>query len=174
MCIGYLELNQWKTLIIWLRVNGLLFSLFNILDHLFIFANLLEKSFQKNFLQIVKGIGIRLQEAFLRFEISPLFQMLFLWLNKSSPWINYPLSFQEGFEDLKNSFEISNERPIEKFTSHTYWKFILIKYQLKYLFVKIWNGGGAVLLLWANTFSPFGINSQKQRTWEPFILSPHW
>jgi hypothetical protein len=37
---------------------------------MFIFANLLEKSFQ-NLLQIVKGIGIRLQEAFLRFEIPP-------------------------------------------------------------------------------------------------------
>jgi hypothetical protein len=37
----------------------------------------LEKSFQ-NLLQIVKGIGIRLQEAFLRFEIPPLFQMFFL------------------------------------------------------------------------------------------------
>jgi hypothetical protein len=24
------------------------------------------------------------------------------------------------------------------------------------------NGGGAVLLLWANTLSPFGINRQKQ------------
>jgi hypothetical protein len=23
------------------------------------------------------------------------------------------------------------------------------------------NGGGAVLLLWANTFSPFGMNRQK-------------
>ena len=41
-----------------------------LLDHLFVFANLLEKSFQ-NLLQIVKGIGIRLQEAFLRFEIPP-------------------------------------------------------------------------------------------------------
>jgi hypothetical protein len=40
------------------------------LHHLFVFANLLEKSFQ-NLLQIVKGIGIRLQESFLRFEISP-------------------------------------------------------------------------------------------------------
>jgi hypothetical protein len=37
---------------------------------LFIFANLLEKSFKK-LLQIVKGIGLRLQEAFLRFEIPP-------------------------------------------------------------------------------------------------------
>jgi hypothetical protein len=29
------------------------------------------KIFSKNLLQIVKGIGIRLQEAFLRFEIPP-------------------------------------------------------------------------------------------------------
>jgi hypothetical protein len=43
---------------------------------MFIFANLLEKSFQ-NLLQIVKGIGIRLQEAFLRFEISPLISNAF-------------------------------------------------------------------------------------------------
>jgi hypothetical protein len=41
------------------------------LHHLFIFANLLEKSFQNNLLQIVKGIEIRLQEAFLGFEIPP-------------------------------------------------------------------------------------------------------
>jgi hypothetical protein len=27
---------------------------------------------------------------------------------------------------------------------------------------KIEIGGGAVLLLWANTFSPFGMNRQKQ------------
>jgi hypothetical protein len=51
-------------------MNRLLFSLFNVLEHLFVFANLLEKSFQ-NLLQIVKGIGIRLQEAFLRLEIPP-------------------------------------------------------------------------------------------------------
>jgi hypothetical protein len=55
-------------------MNGLPF-LFNILDHIsttwFRFCKPFEKkSFQK-LLQIVKGIGIRLQEAFLRFEISP-------------------------------------------------------------------------------------------------------
>jgi hypothetical protein len=53
-------------------------------------------------LQIVKGIGIRLQEAFSRFDISPLFQMLFLWLNKTPPEWNSPLSFQEGFEIYTN------------------------------------------------------------------------
>jgi hypothetical protein len=46
----------------------------NILDHFcttcFVFANLFEKSFQ-SLLQIVKGIEMILQEAFLRFEISP-------------------------------------------------------------------------------------------------------
>jgi hypothetical protein len=34
-------------------------------------------------------------------------------------------------------------------------KFIILK-----LFLKM--GGGAVLLLWANTFSPFGMNRQKR------------
>jgi hypothetical protein len=50
------------------------FLLFNILDHVcttcFVFAKLFGKSFQ-SLLQIVKGILIRLQEAFSRFEISP-------------------------------------------------------------------------------------------------------
>jgi hypothetical protein len=57
-----------------LNMNGLCFLLFNILDHIcttyFVFANLFENIF-KVFLQIVKGICIRLQEAFSRFEISP-------------------------------------------------------------------------------------------------------
>jgi hypothetical protein len=34
------------------------------------------------------------------------------------------------------------------------------KYKLKDKIFEI--GGGAVLLLWANTFSPFGMNRQKQ------------
>jgi hypothetical protein len=39
---------------------------------LFVFANLFGKSFSKSFsLQVVKGIGMILQEAFSRFEISP-------------------------------------------------------------------------------------------------------
>ena len=39
-------------------------------------------------------------------------------------------------------------------------------------------GGGAVLLLWANTFSPFGMNRQKRILrvkYKPFLLSlPLW
>jgi hypothetical protein len=32
-------------------------------------------------------------------------------------------------------------------------------------------GGGAVLLLWSNTFSPFGIKHQKWRNFEAFLIN---
>ena len=79
------------------------FFIFNILDHActtcFVFANSFCKSFSKSFCKIVKGKWIRFCEALSRFEIFlPLFQMLFLWLNKIPPQINSPLSVQEGFK----------------------------------------------------------------------------
>jgi hypothetical protein len=53
MCIGYLILNQLKDFILVSKINGLLFFLFNILDHIcttcFDFAKLLEKTFSKSF-----------------------------------------------------------------------------------------------------------------------------
>jgi hypothetical protein len=74
MCIGYLELNQLKDFKHMTKNEWIVFSLFKILDHIcttcLFLQFLLEKSFQ-NILQIVKGIEICLQEAFLRFEISP-------------------------------------------------------------------------------------------------------
>jgi hypothetical protein len=63
-----------------------------------------------------------------------------------------PLSVQEGFKIpilkilLSPPFE-NNKISLEKF------------HHLN-TFLKI--GGGAVLLLWANTFSPFGMNRQKR------------
>jgi hypothetical protein len=56
-----------------LSMNGLLFLLFIILDHICttcLFLQILLQSLFKIFLQIVKGIEMILQEAFLRFEIS--------------------------------------------------------------------------------------------------------
>jgi hypothetical protein len=50
---------------------------------------------------------------------------------------------------LENSIKI--KIPIKKPSFNTNWK--------DYIFE---IGGGAVLLLWANTFSPFGMNRQKQ------------
>jgi hypothetical protein len=77
------------------------FFIFNILDHActtcFVFANSFVNLF-KVLLQIVKGKWIRFCEAFSIFEILPWFQMLFLWLNKTPPRWNPPLSVQEGFD----------------------------------------------------------------------------
>jgi hypothetical protein len=59
-------------------------------------------------------------------------------------------------------------------------KLLIIRYQLeKQTFVNIISNffevGCAVLLLWANTFSPFGINHQIQKHCEPFFyFLPYW
>jgi hypothetical protein len=72
MCIGYLELYQLKDFKHMTKNEWIAFLLFNILDHICttcLFLQIFWKNHFKNLLQIVKGIGIRLQEAFLRFEI---------------------------------------------------------------------------------------------------------
>jgi hypothetical protein len=78
------------------------FFLFNILDHactIVLFLQIPLKNLFKVFLQIVKGIWVRLQGAFSRFEIfSPYFKCFSFDLNKTPPKWNSPLSFQEGFE----------------------------------------------------------------------------
>jgi hypothetical protein len=53
------------------------------------------------------------------------------------------------------------------------WQIIPIEEKL---FLKL--GGGAVLLLWANTFSPFGMNRRKRILWVKYkpllLLCPLW
>jgi hypothetical protein len=77
--------------------------------------------------------------------------MLFLYLKKTPPKRDPPLSVQEGFDI-------------------SFWKYYflpllntignqLIIYSWKQVFE---IGGGAVLLLWAHIFSPFGMNRQKR------------
>jgi hypothetical protein len=71
VCIGYLELNQLK---ISLDMNGLLFfylTFWTSFAPLVLFLQIFLEDLFKVFLQIVKGVGIILQEAFSRFEISP-------------------------------------------------------------------------------------------------------
>jgi hypothetical protein len=58
-------------------------------------------------------------------------------------------NFERGFTNLK--ILSKNKIPIEKPSFNT---------NLKYYIFEI--GGGAVLLLWANTFFSFGMNSQKR------------
>jgi hypothetical protein len=55
------------------------------------------------------------------------------------------INFERGYTNFENS--IKNKIPIEEPSLNTNLK--------DYIFE---IGGGAVLLLWANTFSPFGMN----------------
>jgi hypothetical protein len=64
------------------------------------------------------------------------------------------ISFEEGVPILNSN---KNKIPI----GNTSWEITICKKTfLNSNFYKI--GGGAVLLLWANTFSPFGMNRQKR------------
>jgi hypothetical protein len=136
------------------------------LEPLVLFCNFLEILFQ-NFCNLIKGIWIRFWEAFIRFEI---FSPCFKWFSFDStkPPLNeilllvfkrvLDISFEEGIPIWNY---IKNKIPIEK----SFLNPDLTEFEI---------GGGAVLLLWANTFSPFGMNRQKQILWvkyKPFSLS---
>jgi hypothetical protein len=116
----------------------------------------------------------------------PLFQMLFLWLTKSSPWMNSPLSFQKGFWN-RYQFEscllkIPIERPIVNSChmknpyhlkihfgaySNTNWSnYINLKNTLEFL--KMWVVRSFCFGL--NTFFPFVINRQKEELESPFAF----
>ena len=77
------------------------FLSFNILDHIcttcFVFANYFRKSFQSLFANGQRYMNKILRSIFKIWNFLPLFQMLFLWLNKTPPQWNSPLSVQEGF-----------------------------------------------------------------------------
>jgi hypothetical protein len=92
-------------------MHGLLSSYLKFLDHActtsFVFANLLEIFF-KILLQMVKDIWMRFKEAFSRFEIfSPISNPFLLWLNKTPPQWNSPLSVQEGFTNFEDTSTFS-------------------------------------------------------------------
>jgi hypothetical protein len=63
---------------------------------------------------------------------------------------------------FKRVLDINFEKviPIEIISKIRYQIEKLLEYKLKEHIFEI--GGGAVLLLWANTFSPFGMNRQKR------------
>jgi hypothetical protein len=81
--------------------------------------------FYQKLLQVVKGIGIWLQEAFLGFEIPPPVSNAFPFdYIKAPPQWNSPLSFQEGFEvDTKWKFSFTYELKIWYHLKIFYLKF---------------------------------------------------
>jgi hypothetical protein len=136
---------------------------------LVLFLQILLGNLFKVLLQIVKGIWIRLQEAFSRFEIfSPCFKWFSFDLNKTPPRWNSPLSVQEGFTIWKKikyfryQFETSS------------FKYFVIRYQFENFFLKLWNWW------WCGPFAlgyispPLALITKNGVFWEPFLLSPHW
>jgi hypothetical protein len=78
------------------------FFIFNILDHscttCFVFANSFVNPFQSSFANSQGQMNKILQSIFKIWNFLPLFQMFFLWLNKTPPKWDPPLSVQEGFD----------------------------------------------------------------------------
>jgi hypothetical protein len=141
----------------------MVFFVFNILDHTCTTCFVFAKSFVNLFkvlLRIVKGKWIRVYKAFSRFEIfSPCFKCFSFGLTKLPLNEIHLLVFKRVL--------------IYHFWNTTFSPFLnIIGYQLK---ISLWKtkflklGGGAVLLLWANTLSPFGMNRQKRSQQSPLI-----
>ena len=176
MCISYESISKYKFDLI-----------FNILDHIcttcFVFANSFGKSFQ-SLLQIVKGIWIRLQEAFSRFEISPLFQMLFLWLNKTPPGWNSSLSFQEGFNRyqlklilgmLLKMYQLKINIPIWNIlTKNFHHKIPIEKTNINYQFENFWSLVVRSFCFGLNISPPLPLIAKNRDFVSPFYFLPHW
>jgi hypothetical protein len=73
-----LELSQFDNLTRYEWIAFFYLTLWTTFAPLVLFLQILLENLFKVFLQIIKGIEMILQEAFIRFEISPLSQMPFL------------------------------------------------------------------------------------------------
>jgi hypothetical protein len=128
---------------------------------------LLENLFKVLFANIQRYMNKISRSIFKIWNFLPLFQMLFLWLNKTPPKWNSPLSVQEGFTNWKKIKYFRYQFLKNSSLNYTNWDRISLrntnlKIPIENNFPKFWNWcGGAVLLLWANTLSPFGINCQN-------------
>ena len=115
-----------------------------------LFLQILLENLFKVFLQIVKGIWIRFREAFSRFEIfSPCFKCFSFDLTKLPLNQMFLLVFKRVLPILQIPNWVRSNTFRYQFWNNS-WKF----------FFEI--DGGAVLLLWANILSSFGIHCQKR------------
>jgi hypothetical protein len=121
-----------------------------------LFLQILCEILFKNILQIVKGVWVRVKEAFLRFEVfSPCFKCFSFDLTKTPPQWNPPLSVQEGFS----------------YTNFEIWSTFYTKRKLLLKLFKNWWWCGPFAL--GLIFLPLWHESPKTETFEsPFTFSP--
>jgi hypothetical protein len=104
---------------------------------------------------------------------SPCFKFFFLWLNKSSPWRNSPLSLSRGFFETDIRWNYINWIFETKWDTNwnygTNWNnfsfFCEIVFEFENVVVRSFCFG-------PNTFSPFGINRLKRRILRALLNSP--
>jgi hypothetical protein len=158
-----LELSQFDNLTRYEWIAFFYLTLWTTFAPLVLFLQILLENLFKVFLQIIKGIEMILQEAFIRFEISPLSQMPFLWLNKTPSEWNFPLSFQEGFWVRLWKCQLKDQ--LDTNLKYTELKLHSEKFEIRW-----WCGPFALGLIFS---PPLALITKKQRTWEPYItLSP--
>jgi hypothetical protein len=146
------------------------FLLFDILDHscttCFVFANSFGKSFQSLFANSQRYMNKITRSIFKIWNFLPLFQMLFLWLNKTPPEWNSPLSFQEGFNryQLEINLDANFENiPIEN--QHTNLKYIIK------IFRKVVVRSFCFGLILS---PPLALIAKNGDFVSPFYFLPHW
>jgi hypothetical protein len=145
------------------------FLSFNILDHIcticFVFAKSFGKSFQSIFANSQRYMNKISRSIFKIWNFLPLFRMLFLWLNKTPPEWNSPLSFQENFNRyqlkvcLDVSFENTNQLkiniPIWNISNKSFWKVVVRSF-----------------CFGLNISPPLALIAKNEDFVSPFIFSP--
>jgi hypothetical protein len=145
------------------------FLSFNILDHIcttcFAFANSFGKSFQSLFANSQRYMNKISRSIFRIWNFLPLFQMLFLWLNKTPPEWNSPLSFQEGFNryQLEVCLDASFENPNQLKINIPIWN--ISNKNFRNVVVRSFCFG-------LNIFPPLALIAKNGDFVSPFIFSP--
>jgi hypothetical protein len=147
------------------------FLSFSILNHIcttsFVFANSFGNSFQSLFANSQRYMNKISRSIFKIWNFLPLFQMLFLWLNKTPPEWNSPLSFQDGFN--RYQFEIYWDASFENIpieNHHTNLKYIILK-----KFRRVVVRSFCFRLIFS---PPLALIAKNGDFVSPFLLSPHW
>jgi hypothetical protein len=143
------------------------------LDHIcttcFVCANSFGKSFQ-SLLQIVKGKWVRFARSIFKiWNFSPCFKCFFLWLNKTPPEWNSPLSsrgFWNRYQFWKFIFKDTKWRD--------FYGYQCEEHQFKTLFQNFLKLVVRSFCFGLKISPPLALIAKNGDVWEPFYFLPHW
>ena len=115
------------------------------LHHMFCFCKCFWKSFSKSFASSQRWMNKILQSILKIWNFLPLFQMLFLWLNKTPPKWDPPLSVQEGFDIFLKYYFLpllnTVGKPIDNILGNTkFLKLVVVRsFCFGLIFLPLWH-----------------------------------